>query len=103
MDSFDQSYKRVLNFVQQVFFLLSTEGSLVIIRAYPALNLGVTPSQETGTSPPRCLLLENRLYIRLYQSHNLWVLNKLLNSCYWFETLALNTILSSIKILSNAY
>ena len=56
-------YKRVLNFVQQVFFLLSTEGSLVITRAYPALYLGGTPSQETGTSPPCCLLLENRLYI----------------------------------------
>ena len=27
------------------------EGSLVIIRAYPALYLGGTPSQETGTSP----------------------------------------------------
>ena len=26
--------KRVLNFIQQVFFLLSTEGSLVTIRAY---------------------------------------------------------------------
>ena len=55
--------KRVLNFVQQVFFLLPTEGSLVITRAYPALYLGGTPSQETGTSPPSCLLLENRLYI----------------------------------------
>ena len=40
-----------------------TEGSLVIIRAYPALNLSGTPSQETGTRPPSCLLLENRLYI----------------------------------------
>ena len=55
--------KRVLNFVQQVSFLLSTEGSLVISRAYPALYLSGTPSQETGTSPPSCLLLENRLYI----------------------------------------
>ena len=28
------NYKTVLNFIQQVFFLLSTEGSLVISRAY---------------------------------------------------------------------
>ena len=34
----------------------------MIIRAYPALNLGGTPSQETGISPPSCLLLENCLY-----------------------------------------
>ena len=33
------------------------------IRGYVALHLGGTPSQETGTSPPSCLLLENRLYI----------------------------------------
>ena len=38
------------------------KGSLVITRAYPALYLGGTPSQETGTSPPSCLLLENHLY-----------------------------------------
>ena len=50
-------------FVQQVFFLLLTEGSLVTIRADPALYIGGTPSQETGTSPPSCLLLENHLYI----------------------------------------
>ena len=61
--------KRVLNFIQQVFFLLSTEGSLVIIRAYPALFLGGTPSQETGTSPPSCQLLENRLYMSLSKIH----------------------------------
>ena len=54
---------QVLNFVQQVFFLLSTEGSLVITRAYPDLYLGGTPSQETVTGPPSCLLLENRLYM----------------------------------------
>ena len=46
-----------------MFFLLSTEGSLVITRAYPALYLGGTPSNETVTSPPSCLLLENRLYM----------------------------------------
>ena len=39
----------------------SLEGSLVITRAYPALYFGGTPSQETGTSPPSSLLLENRL------------------------------------------
>ena len=33
------------------------------IRAYPALYVGGTPSQETGTSTPSCLLLENRLYM----------------------------------------
>ena len=70
-------YKRVLNFVQQVFFLLSTEGSLVITRAYPALYLGGTPSQETGTSPPCCLLLENCLYMspdshmKLFPKHHM--------------------------------
>ena len=32
-------------------------------RAYLALNLGGTPSQETGTIPPSCILLDNRLYI----------------------------------------
>ena len=55
--------KKVLNFIKQVFFLLLTEGSLGDIRAYLALHLGGTPSQETGISPPSCLLLENRLYI----------------------------------------
>ena len=62
----------MLNFVQQVFFLLLTEGSLVIIRAFPALYLGGTPSQETGTSPTSCLLLENRQYIDTYVKH--WLL-----------------------------
>ena len=33
------------------------------IRAYIALHLGGTPSQETGTSPPSCLLLKNCLYM----------------------------------------
>ena len=32
--SYQYSNKRVLNFLQQVFFLLSTEGSIVINRAY---------------------------------------------------------------------
>ena len=58
----------MLNFAQQVFFLLSTEGSLVIARAYPALYLSGTPSQDTGTRPPSCLLLENRLYIGMTQT-----------------------------------
>ena len=35
----------------------------MIIIAYPALYLGGTPSQDTGTSPPSSQLLENRLYI----------------------------------------
>ena len=26
-------------------------------------DLGGTPIQETGTSPPSCLILENRIYI----------------------------------------
>ena len=38
---------------------------LLITRAYPALYLGGTPSQKIGTSPPSCLLLENRLYMSL--------------------------------------
>ena len=49
--STDPYPKRVLNFVKHMFFLLSTEGSLVDIRAYLALHLGGTPSQEIGTSP----------------------------------------------------
>ena len=44
-------------------FLLPTKGSLVDKRAYLALYLGGTPSQRTGTRPPSCLLLENRLCI----------------------------------------
>ena len=39
-----------------MFFSLSTEGSLVDIRA---LHLSRTPSQRTGTRPPSCLLLDN--------------------------------------------
>ena len=44
----------------------------MITRAYPALYLGGTPSQETGTSLPRGLLLENGLYLspNLYESSN---------------------------------
>ena len=38
----------------------------MIIRAYPALYLGGTPSQETRTSPPSCLLLENRLLMNVF-------------------------------------
>ena len=53
----------MFNFVKQVFLLLPAEGSLVDIRAYIALCLGGTPSQETGTSSPSCLLLDNRLFI----------------------------------------
>ena len=34
----------------------------------PALYLGGTPSQQTGTSPPSCLLLDNRLYIKKCQN-----------------------------------
>ena len=68
--------KKVLNFIKQVFFLLLTEGSLGDIRAYLALHLGGTPSQETGISPPSCLLLENRLYM-------LWALSfyQLIGGC----------------------
>ena len=42
---------------------LSTEGSLVITRAYPALYLGGTPVKRPVLAPPSCLLLENRLYM----------------------------------------
>ena len=35
----------------------------VDIRAYIAIQLGGSPSQETGTSPPNHLLLDNRLYM----------------------------------------
>ena len=38
------------------------DGWLIIIRAYLAIYLGGTPNQETGTSLPNCLLLENSLY-----------------------------------------
>ena len=54
----------------QIWTLLSTEGSLVITRAYPALYLGGTPSQETRTSPPSCLLLKNRIYVRSINQAN---------------------------------
>ena len=33
------------------------------IRAYIALHLGGTPSQQTGTSPHSCLLLDNCLFM----------------------------------------
>ena len=36
----------------------------MITRAYVALYLGGTPSQETGTTPPSCLLLKNHLCIQ---------------------------------------
>ena len=35
----------------------------MITRAYRASYLGGTPSQETGASPPSCLLLDICLYI----------------------------------------
>ena len=63
--------KRVLNFVQQVFFLLSTEGPLVIITAYQALFLGGTPSQETGTSP-----------LAVYSSRTVYIWQTNLRCCY---------------------
>ena len=47
----------------QVFFLLSTEVSLVDTKAYLALYLGGTPSQEASTSPPSWLLLNNHLFM----------------------------------------
>ena len=37
-------------------------------RAYLALYLGGTHSQETGTSPPSCLLLDNHLFMTLFES-----------------------------------
>ena len=40
-------------------------------RAYLALHLGGTPSQETGTSPSSCQLLDNRIIIsRPTNSHS---------------------------------
>ena len=52
MKLFERKY-----FVKLVSFLASAEGSLVDIKGYVALHLG----QETGTSPPSCLLLDNHL------------------------------------------
>ena len=43
----------------------------MITRAYPALYHSGTPSQETGTSPPSCQLLENRLHIAEFCCRNL--------------------------------
>ena len=45
----------------------------MIIRAYPALYLGGTPSQETGNSPPSCQLLKNCLSIYFTNTTMLWV------------------------------
>ena len=58
-----EEIKECLTSSNKCFFLLSTEGPLVITRACPDLFLSGTPSQETGTSPSSCLLLENRLYM----------------------------------------
>ena len=44
-------YKRVLNFVQQVFFLSPMEGSLVNTRAYPALYRGGPPVKRPVLAP----------------------------------------------------
>ena len=49
--------------LQGLLVYILVNSILKIIRAYSALYLGGTPSQETGTSPPSYLLLENRLYI----------------------------------------
>ena len=38
----------------------------MITRAYKAFYLGGTPSQRTGTGPPGCLRLKNRLYMTSY-------------------------------------
>ena len=48
----------------------------MIIRAYQALYLGGNASQETGTSPPSCLLPENRLYIKAYVAVKLHLQHK---------------------------
>ena len=82
--------KRVLNFAQQVFILLSTEGSLVITRAYPPLYLGATPSQETGTSPPSCILLKNRLCMYVYSFKLRMLLLSMRMVCWWNKLINLN-------------
>ena len=45
------------------YFLLSTEGPLVITRAYQPYTLVGPPVRGPVLDPPSCLLLENRLYI----------------------------------------
>ena len=54
--------ERVLNFVQQVFFLFINGKILNYYQSLSALYLSWTSSQRTGTRPPSCLLLENCLY-----------------------------------------
>ena len=54
-----------------VSFFYQVEGTFVhIIRAYTAVYLGGTPSQRTGTSPPSCLLLDNRLFMTVVKWAN---------------------------------
>ena len=86
VDRLFQNDKRVLNFIKQVFFLLSAEGSLVDIRAYIALHLSGTPSQETSSSPPSCLLLDNLEWIFI-QSKQIDASVDWNRSCFYFQTI----------------
>ena len=47
-------YTLAVHYRQQVFFLLSTEGSLVNKRDLQALYLSGTYCHRTGTRPPSC-------------------------------------------------
>ena len=59
----------MFNYCQTSVLSLPTEGSLVDLRAYKPYTLVGPPSLMTGTSPPSCLFLDNRLYI-----HKVWIL-----------------------------
>ena len=56
-----------VNNVNPVFFILTMEGSLVNKTDLQALYLSGTYCHKTGTRPPSCKHVDNRLYIYTLQ------------------------------------
>ena len=59
----------MLNFVQQVFFLLSTEGSLVIIGAYQPYTLVGPPVRRLVLDPLAVYTLKTVYISAIYIAH----------------------------------
>ena len=55
--------KRVFNYFQTSVLFFISRGILSGYSSLLALHLSRTPSLKTGTGPPSCLLLNNRLYM----------------------------------------
>ena len=75
--------KRVFNHSQTNVLFFTNGGILGGYSSKLDLHLSGTPSQKTGTSPPSCLLLDNRLYMRApsYCSFELGFTTQLFQSC----------------------